>query len=86
VDQDALIAELSTGRIDAVIDVTDPDVLPADSPLYSLPNVFLTPHVAGSLGTELQRLAMASVDEIQRYAAGLPFAHAIKQEDLEYTA
>lgn len=86
VDQDALIAELSTGRIDAVIDVTDPDVLPADSPLYDLPNVFLTPHVAGSLGTELQRLATASIDEIERYAAGSPFAHAIKQEDLEYTA
>ena len=86
VDQDALIAELSTGRIDAVIDVTDPDLLPGDSPLYDLPNVFLTPHVAGSLGTELQRLATASIDEIERYAAGLPFAHAIRQEDLEYTA
>ncbi|HEY4020294.1 MAG TPA: hydroxyacid dehydrogenase [Pseudonocardiaceae bacterium] len=86
VDQDALVAELATGRIDAIIDVTDPDVLPADSPLYNMPNVFLTPHVAGSLGTELHRLGAAAIEEIQRYAAGLPFAHAIKREDMERTA
>jgi phosphoglycerate dehydrogenase-like enzyme len=86
VDQDALIAELSTGRIDAVIDVTDPDVLPADSPLYDLPNVLLTPHIAGSLGNELHRMAAAAVEEVERYAAGLPFAHPVSREDMEYSA
>jgi phosphoglycerate dehydrogenase-like enzyme len=86
VDQDALIAEVSTGRIDAVIDVTDPDVLPADSPLYDLPNVLLTPHIAGSLGNELHRMAAAAVDEVERYAAGLPFAHPMSREDMEYSA
>lgn len=86
VDQDALITELATGRIDAIIDVTEPDVLPADSPLYDMPNVLLTPHVAGSLGNELHRLASAAVDEIERYAAGLPFAHEITRDDMRYTA
>jgi phosphoglycerate dehydrogenase-like enzyme len=86
VDQDALITELSTGRIDAVIDVTDPDVLPADSPLYDLPNVLLTPHIAGSLGNELHRMAATAVDEVERYAAGLPFAHPVSQEDMEHSA
>jgi phosphoglycerate dehydrogenase-like enzyme len=86
VDQDALTAEASTGRIDAVIDVTEPDILPADSPLYDLPNVLLTPHIAGSLGNELHRMAAAAVDEIARYAAGLPFAHPLSREDLEHSA
>ena len=86
VDQEALIAELSTGRIDAVIDVTEPDVLPAHSPLYDLPNVLLTPHIAGSLGNELHRMAAAAVDEIERYAAGLPFAHPVTRAELEHSA
>jgi hypothetical protein len=41
----------------AADDVTDPEVLPPDSPLYDLPNVLLTPHIAGSPGNELGRLA-----------------------------
>ncbi|MHA6763800.1 hydroxyacid dehydrogenase [Streptacidiphilus sp. PAMC 29251] len=86
VDQEALIAEVSTGRIDAVIDVTEPDVLPADSPLYDLPNVLLTPHIAGSLGNELHRMAAAAVDEVERYAAGLPFAHPMSRGDMERSA
>jgi phosphoglycerate dehydrogenase-like enzyme len=45
-------------------------VLPSRSPLYRLPNVLLTPHIAGSLGTETQRLADYVVDEIERYARG----------------
>jgi phosphoglycerate dehydrogenase-like enzyme len=86
VDQDALIAEVSTGRIDAVIDVTEPDILPADSPLYDLPNVLLTPHIAGSLGNELHRMAAAAVDEVERFAAGLVFAHPMSRGDLERSA
>lgn len=86
VDQDALITELAAGRIDAVIDVTDPDVLPAQSPLYDLPNVLLTPHVAGSLGTELHRMAAAAVDEVERYANGLPFAYTVSHQDTQYSA
>jgi phosphoglycerate dehydrogenase-like enzyme len=82
VDGDALRDELVSGRIDAVLDTTDPEVLPADSPLYDLPNVFLTPHVAGAMGAETQRLAELAIDEIARYARGEPFAHEVRREDL----
>ncbi|GAA4843320.1 hydroxyacid dehydrogenase [Kitasatospora terrestris] len=86
IDQDALLAELRTGRLNAVLDVTTPEVLPADSPLYELPNVLLTPHVAGSLGTELHRMAQAAADELARYAAGLPFAHPVLADQIDRTA
>jgi phosphoglycerate dehydrogenase-like enzyme len=82
VDGDALAAELVAGRIDAVIDTTDPELLPADSPLYELPNVFLTPHIAGAMGTETQRMADLALDEIERFAKGEALAHEVKLEDL----
>jgi len=82
VDHDALQRELLSGRIDAVIDTTEPEVLPPDSPLYDLPNVFLTPHVAGAMGSETQRLAALAIDEIERFARGEPFRHAVVHSDL----
>jgi phosphoglycerate dehydrogenase-like enzyme len=82
VDGEALAAELVAGRIDAVIDTTEPEVLPVDSPLYDLPNVFLTPHVAGALGTETQRLADHAVAEIERYARGEAFQFGVAREAL----
>jgi phosphoglycerate dehydrogenase-like enzyme len=86
IDQAALTAELLTGRIDAVIDVTEPEVLTPDSPLYDLPNVVLTPHIAGALGVEVQRLGDSAVGEIERYAAGEPFAHPLTKADLDRIA
>jgi phosphoglycerate dehydrogenase-like enzyme len=86
IDQEALVAELVSGRIDAVIDVTEPEVLPPDSPLYELPNVVLTPHAAGALGVEVRRLGDSAIDEIARYAAGEPFAHPVTVADLERIA
>ncbi|MEW2135788.1 hydroxyacid dehydrogenase [Streptomyces sp. NPDC005409] len=86
VDGVALTEELTAGRLHAVVDVTEPEVPPADSPLYDLPNVLLTPHIAGSLGNELHRMADCAVEEIARYAAGLPFAHPVRREDLDHTA
>jgi phosphoglycerate dehydrogenase-like enzyme len=82
IDQEALVAELVAGRIDAVIDVTEPEVLPPDSPLYDLPNVVLTPHVAGALGVEVRRLGDSALDELERYARGEPFAHPVTRADL----
>ena len=73
IDEDALLPELVSGRLHAVLDVTDPEVPPADSPLYTLPNVLLTPHIAGSLGNELHRMTDRALDELERYAKGLPF-------------
>jgi len=82
VDQDALVAELVTGRLNAVLDVTEPEVLPSDSPLFDLPNVVLTPHMAGAQGNELHRLAASAVEEVRRYVTGEPFAHPVVVRDL----
>lgn len=73
VDQDAMVEELLTGRINAMIDVTEPEPLPAGHPLFSLPNVFLTPHLAGSVGSEIRRLGVSAIDEVERYVRGHPF-------------
>jgi phosphoglycerate dehydrogenase-like enzyme len=86
VDEAALIAELRTGRIHAVIDVTEPEIPAPDSPLYTLPNVFLTPHVAGAAGTERLRLGQMSIEEIERFVAGTPLQHAIEPALLERIA
>ncbi|MFJ7272473.1 hydroxyacid dehydrogenase [Streptomyces sp. NPDC099050] len=86
VDTAALTAELVSGRLHAVLDHTEPEVLPADSPLYDLPNVLLTPHVAGSLGTELDRLAASAIEELDRYARGLDFHHPVDRAKLAHSA
>ena len=86
VEEAALVAELETGRIFAVIDVTDPEIPKADSPLYTLPNVFLTPHVAGAIGTERLRLGLMATEEIERYVRGGPLLYEVQQELLERLA
>ncbi|GHG83872.1 2-hydroxyacid dehydrogenase [Amycolatopsis acidiphila] len=80
VDQQALIRELVEGRIRAVIDVTDPEVPEPGSPLWSLDNVVLTPHVAGSRGLELHRIGERAVAEVGRLARGEPLAHEVTRE------
>ncbi|MFI6863720.1 hydroxyacid dehydrogenase [Streptomyces sp. NPDC050421] len=82
IDTAALTEEVASGRITAVLDVTDPEPLPPDAPLLNLPGAFLTPHLAGSLGNELQRLGSAAVDEVERLVTGVPFARAVHREDL----
>jgi phosphoglycerate dehydrogenase-like enzyme len=82
VEEEALFAELVSGRLRAVLDVTEVEPLPSDSPLWSLPNVVLTPHVAGALGVELQRQGDAAVAELERYAVGAPFTHPVLEADL----
>ncbi|GHB57784.1 2-hydroxyacid dehydrogenase [Streptomyces cirratus] len=86
VDTAALTEELVTRRLHAVLDHTEPEVLPAGSPLFNLPNVLLTPHVAGSLGGELDRLAATAVAELERYAHGLPFRYPVDPARLAYSA
>lgn len=86
VDTDALIERLVSGRVHAVLDVTEPDVPPAESPLYTLPNVLLTPHIAGSLGNELGRMTHWAVDEVRRYAQGLPFTYGVGPDELTRSA
>jgi phosphoglycerate dehydrogenase-like enzyme len=86
VDHDALVDELRTGRLFAVLDVTDPEPLPTGSPLLDLPNAFVTPHLAGSQGNEAARLGLAVAKEAERLAAGRQLAHGIHREALERTA
>ncbi|QRM31645.1 hydroxyacid dehydrogenase [Microvirga sp. VF16] len=86
VNQDDLIDELRTGRIDAIIDVTYPEVPEASSALYDLPNVFLTPHIAGAIGNERERLGEFIVEEIERFVRGLPLRSAITASALETMA
>lgn len=61
IDEAALVAELAKGRLFAFIDVTDPEPAAADSPLRSLPNVVLTPHIAGNQSFRLGRQAVNDV-------------------------
>jgi phosphoglycerate dehydrogenase-like enzyme len=82
VDHDALIAELQAGRLTACLDVTDPEPPPAGSPLYSLPNCVLTPHVAGSLNAECLRLGDQVLAEITRLVEGRPFENEVTEEAL----
>lgn len=70
-DHDALAAECATGRLSAILDVTDPEPLPAESPLRHLPNVVLTPHIAGSLGNEVTDLCDSAIDDLESVLRGL---------------
>ncbi|MEV6607109.1 hydroxyacid dehydrogenase [Kutzneria sp. NPDC051319] len=81
-DQDALAEATAAGRIRAVLDVTEPEVLPADHPLWEHDNVLITPHLAGSQGSEWRRLADTAVAEVARWAAGRGFAHPVPREGL----
>jgi len=85
-DHDALLRECATGRIDAVLDVTDPEPLPADHPLRGLANVAITPHLAGSLGSETRRLTDSALDELVAYIAGAPARHPVTANDLKTSA
>jgi phosphoglycerate dehydrogenase-like enzyme len=70
VDTDALTAELASGRLRAAVDVTEPEPLPADHPLWDVPGLLLTPHVGGSV-PGLRRRAFGLVGEqLRRYAEG----------------
>lgn len=69
-DHDALLAQCRVGRLDAILDVTDPEPLPYSSALFELPNVAITPHLAGSLGTETRRLTDSALDELEAFTVG----------------
>ena len=70
VDTDALVAELSGSRIRAALDVTDPEPLPADHPLWSAPNVLITPHAGADSDALLPRMAALIRRQIAALQAG----------------
>ncbi|MFG1807715.1 hydroxyacid dehydrogenase [Streptomyces sp. NPDC049040] len=72
IDSAALAAECESGRLFAILDVTDPEPLPLDHPLRRLARVMITPHIAGSLGTEISRLTDHTLDELERWTNHQP--------------
>ncbi|HEV2885897.1 MAG TPA: 2-hydroxyacid dehydrogenase [Jatrophihabitans sp.] len=70
VDTGALLAELTSGRLRAAVDVVDPEPLPSDHPLWRAPNLLLTPHVAGSVLGFGDRFAALLVAQLHRYLHG----------------
>jgi phosphoglycerate dehydrogenase-like enzyme len=70
VDTDALVAELSRGRLRAALDVTEPEPLPAGHPLWSAPGLLLTPHVGGAVPETNARAAAAVTEQLARILAG----------------
>jgi phosphoglycerate dehydrogenase-like enzyme len=78
VDTDALVDALHEGRIRAALDVTDPEPLPDCHPLWSCPNLLLTPHVAGSSPQFAARSLRIAADELRRYIAGEPLRNVVQ--------
>jgi phosphoglycerate dehydrogenase-like enzyme len=70
VDTDALVQELTSGRLRAALDVTDPEPLPTGHPLWSAPGLLLTPHVAGSTAGASERAWAIARDQIIVHADG----------------
>jgi phosphoglycerate dehydrogenase-like enzyme len=77
VDTGALLAELTSGRLRAAVDVVEPEPLPADHPLWLVPNLLLTPHVAGSVLGFADRFAALLVAQLRRYLHGEQLANLV---------
>ena len=78
IDPGALLRELQTGRLDAILDVTDPDEpLPAGSPFFALENCLILPHMAAVTIETRRRQSRISVDEILRYLDGRPLLYPV---------
>ena len=77
-DTDALLAALQSGRLyGAGLDVTDPEPLPADSKLWQMENVIITPHVSGAGTNSWGRVALIAVENLRRYVAGEPLLNVV---------
>lgn len=86
IDEDALVAELSRGRLTACIDVTDPEPPREDHPFRTLPNVILIPHIAGAVNNGKQRLARYAIEEIRRFLANEPLDGEVDLQNLHVIA
>lgn len=78
VDTDALVEALNSGRIRAALDVTDPEPLPVGHPLWSCPNLLITPHIGGSSPQFAPRALRVAADELRRYMKGLPLQNVVQ--------
>ncbi|MGA8162686.1 MAG: 2-hydroxyacid dehydrogenase [Acidobacteriaceae bacterium] len=80
VHTDALLAALNEGRIQAAIDVTDPEPLPDGHPLWSAPNLLITPHIAGSTAMFMKRAMQFAAAQVGRYLRGEPLENRVVGE------
>lgn len=80
VDTDALLAELTSGRLRAALDVTDPEPLPAGHPLWSAPGLLLTPHVGGSTPLGKPRAYAIVKAQLERFQRGEPLVNVVSEE------
>jgi phosphoglycerate dehydrogenase-like enzyme len=78
VEASALERELASGRLRAALDVTDPEPLPATSPLWHLPNVLITPHVGGDSDLFPLFAARVVAEQLERYFGGRPLEHQVR--------
>jgi phosphoglycerate dehydrogenase-like enzyme len=78
VQTDALVEALEAGRVRAALDVTDPEPLPLDHPLWRCPNLLLTPHVAGSSPEFARRAMGVAAEELRRWVNGEPLRNAVQ--------
>jgi len=78
VNTDALVEALKRGRVRAALDVTDPEPLPQDHPLWKCPNILITPHVGASSTEFARRSLKVAADELRRYMAGEPLCNVVQ--------
>src|SRR5581483_5849701 len=79
VDTDALVHEVASGRLRAVLDVVDPEPLPDGHPLWSAPGVLsITPHIAGDSPRGHARAAELAGEQLARWCAGDPLENDVK--------
>jgi phosphoglycerate dehydrogenase-like enzyme len=78
IDSEALRAELESGRLEAALDVTDPEPLPPESPLWQLPNVLVTPHIAGDSPAADERVYALIGEQIRRHISGQPLLNVVR--------
>jgi D-3-phosphoglycerate dehydrogenase len=82
---DALVAALQSGRLaGAVMDVTDPEPLPIDSPLWAMPNVIITPHVGGQSSWRIDNMTRLFCRNLRRWQAGLPLINYLTDKRLGF--
>lgn len=79
VDQEALMAECRSGRLRAALDVTDPEPLPPDSPLWGMDNVIISPHNAGPVPRRQREFGRGVVDDLESFLAGRPLVGGISR-------
>lgn len=78
IDQDALVQALQEGWIaGAALDVSDPEPLPAESPLWDLEQVIITPHISGVAERQNERITAIFCDNLRRYVAGQPLRNLV---------